>query len=79
MPKIKSILPLPDYHLRIAFDDGRIVLYDMNEDMNTLPGYDELRQGLFSHVQVDASRTCIFWNEDIDLPSDTLYEFGVVI
>ena len=27
-------------------------------------------------VQLDESRTCVFWSEDIDLPSDTLYEYG---
>lgn len=33
--------------------------------------------GLFDQVQLDESRTCIFWNEYIDLASDTLYEYGI--
>ena len=32
--------------------------------------------GLFAQVQVDDSRTCVFWNENIDLPSDIIYEYG---
>ena len=32
--------------------------------------------GLFDQVQLDASRTCIYWNDEIDLPSDILYEYG---
>lgn len=51
--------------------------YDVKEDFS-LPGYGVLRDvhGLFQQVQLDESRTCVFWNEDVDLPSDTLYEYG---
>ncbi len=31
---------------------------------------------LFNQVQLDSSRTCVYWNEDIDLPSDSIYEYG---
>ncbi len=77
IPRIKSVRPLPDYMLSVVFDDGKSVIYDMKEDMN-LPGYDALREirGLFNQVQLDASRTCIYWNDYIDLPSDILYEYG---
>ncbi len=34
---------------------------------------------LFQQVQLDPSRTCVYWNEDIDLPSDVLYEYGVEV
>ena len=53
----------------------------MNEDIDTLPGYDALKSiyGLFNQVQLDESRTCVFWNEDIDLPSDMIFEYGKVL
>lgn len=75
--RIKRLTPLPDYVLEVSFDDGKTVLYDTKEDMN-LPGYDALRSitGLFQQVQLDQSRTCVFWNDEIDLPSDILYEYG---
>ena len=75
--RIKRIFPLPDYVLEVSFDDGKTVLYDTKEDMN-LPGYDALRSvaGLFQQVQLDQSRTCVYWNDEIDLPSDILYEYG---
>lgn len=81
LPRIKTIKPDKKYVLHIEFDDGKKVLYDMEEDMDTLPGYDDLRKinGLFEAVSVDESRTCIMWNDYIDLPSDTLYEYGEVI
>lgn len=77
LPKISSITPMPDYLLAVSFDDGRRVIYDVKEDLH-LPGYSALRDvhGLFQQVQVDASRTCVYWNEDIDLPSHALYEYG---
>lgn len=78
IPKIKSIKPLKDYHLYVVFDDGKEVIYDVTEDINTLPNYNLLKelQGFFKTVQLDSSRTCVFWNDEIDLPSDTIYEYG---
>ncbi len=75
--RISSIRALPDYVLSVAFDDGKKVLYDVKEDMN-LPGYSLLREvvGLFQQVKLDASRTCVFWNDEIDIPSDIIYEYG---
>ncbi len=78
-PRIINVNALQDYCLRISFDDGRTVIYDMKEDIATLPGYDELLHGLFPYFEVDKSRTCISWSERIDLPSDTLYEYGVPV
>ncbi len=75
--RIKEIEPLPDYILKVVFDDGKAVFYDVKEDMN-LPGYEALRtvHGLFKQVRLDKSRTCVYWNDNIDLPSDTIYEYG---
>lgn len=77
IPRIKCLAPLPSFMLSVSFDDGKRVLYDVKEDFN-LPGYSALRdvRGLFDQVQLDKSRTCVYWNEDIDLPSDTIYEYG---
>ncbi|MBQ3854729.1 MAG: DUF2442 domain-containing protein [Anaerovibrio sp.] len=79
IPRIKHIESQKDYILRVLFDDGRIVLYDVKDDIRTLPAYRRLitEYGLFQNFQLDASRTCVFWNDEIDLPSDTIYEYGV--
>ena len=78
IPRIKSVKPMKDYVLNVIFDNGKNVLYDMNEDIDTLAGDGDLKSvyGLFAQVQVDDSRTCVFWNENIDLPSDIIYEYG---
>lgn len=77
--RIKEVKPLCDFKLSVIFDDGKSVVYNMADDIATLPGYDDLKNisGLFEAVQLDESHTCIFWNDYIDLPSDTIYEFGV--
>ena len=76
--RISKIEPLSDYRLFVRFDDGKQVIYDMNEDIHTLPGYSILQEvtGMFQNLQLDESRTCVYWTDEIDLPSDTIYEFG---
>lgn len=78
--RIKSIVPLPDYELLVVFDDGKTVVYDVKEDMKDIPAYEILRTtyGLFQRVQIDKSRTCVYWSPDIDLSSDAIYEYGKV-
>lgn len=78
IPRIKKLQPKEDYRLLVEFEDGKVVLYDVNSDINDIPSYNELRtrKGLFNSVQIDASRTCVYWTDDIDLPSDIIYEYG---
>lgn len=77
MVRIKDFNTINNYRLKVIFDDGRQVIYDMSEDMQTLPGYRDLQQpGLFNAAQLDESRTCIYWNDYIDIPSDIIYEYG---
>ena len=76
--RIKSIEPQKDFVLRVVFDDGKICLYNVKEDIDSIEQYKDLEKiaGLFKQVQIDESRTCVFWNENIDLPSDMIYEYG---
>ena len=36
-------------------------------------------QGLWKQFSLDESRTCVYWNDRIDLPSDSIYEYGKII
>ena len=78
IPRIKSIEPRADYKLFIRFDGGEEVLYDVNEDILQIPDFSVLKTetGLFENLRLDESRTCVYWSDRIDLPSDTLLEFG---
>ena len=80
IPRIKSYQVLDDYLLSVEFDDGYKVIYDVKDDIRTLPSFRALSEvyGLFRQVQLDSSRTCIYWNDEIDLASDSIYEYGAV-
>jgi hypothetical protein len=69
---------MPDYCLSVLFDDGKRVIYDVMDDIKSIETYRDLLSihGLFDQVQLDQSRTCVFWNDEIDLPSDAIYEYG---
>lgn len=78
IPRIKAIEPRPGFRLYVVFDDGKAVLYNVMEDIEQIGSYRDLLviAGLFDQVQLDQSRTWVFWNDQIDLPSDTIYEYG---
>ena len=81
IPRIKSIEIQPDYKLVVLFDDNRKVLYNVEEDIDSIGAFRPLKEipGLWQQAQMDKSRTVVSWNDIIDLPSDTLYEYGTVI
>ena len=76
IPRIKYVKPLKGYLLHVVFDDGKDCIYDVKDDINTIKDYEDLKNisGLFEQVQLDESRTCVFWNDYLDLPSDAIYE-----
>ena len=81
IPRIKRLETRDDYMLFVIFDDDKRVIYDVKEDIDSIPDFEVLRteQGLFKHAQLDESRTCVCWSDRVDLPSDTLLEYGRVI
>ena len=78
IPRIKSLSALDNYILKVGFDDGRIVLYDVKDDIRDIPSYKDLMsvKGLFERPSIDESRTVVSWTDEIDLPSDSIYEYG---
>lgn len=79
IPRIKKLSVLDNYILFVEFDDGYKVMYDVKEDIKALPAFRALVDvhGLFKQVQLDTSRTCVFWNDQIDLASDSIYQYGI--
>ncbi len=78
IPRIKHIQALENYILLVEFDSGVKILYDVKDDIRTLADFKvlESEHGLFNNVQLDPSRTCVYWTDRVDLPSDTLLEYG---
>ncbi len=81
IPRIKAIDAKDDYKLDVLFDDGKRVIYDVSEDIDTIECFKDLKSinGLWNQYSLDESRTCVSWNDYIDLPSDAIYEYGTEI
>lgn len=81
IPRIKSIQPQNGFKLLVVFDEGQQVIYDVNEDIEQIPDFEILKTEpkLFENVQIDQSRTCIYWSDRVDLPSDTILEYGTLL
>ena len=81
IPRIKSIEPKDGFKLVVNFDEGRSVVYNVADDIREIEAFKELETlpGLFGNARLDSSRTCVVWNERVDLPSDTIYEYGVPV
>jgi len=78
IPRIKSVSEKENYKLEVLFDDGKKVLYDVADDIKTIENFKDLEtiNGLWKQYSLDESRTCIYWNDYIDLASDSIYEYG---
>ena len=59
LPRIKTVVPMDGYKLSVLFDDGRKVVYNVAEDIDTIGAFSDLKtvEGLWSQVQVEARST----------------------
>jgi len=78
VPRIKKIQPADNFILLVEFDGGERVAYDVKDDIKSLADFRvlETEYGLFRNAQLDSSRTCVYWTDRVDLPSDTILEYG---
>ena len=77
-PRIINVIPLKDYKLYVFFEDRTGVIYNVGKEIEEHSIYQDLKlvPGLFQEFKIDKSRTRIYWTDDIDLPSDMIYEYG---
>lgn len=77
-PRIVSVEPLEEKHLRVEFSNGENKIYDCNP-LLALERFQLLRtDAFFRSVQVDVGGYGISWNDDIDLSEDELWHKGIV-
>ena len=79
IPRIKNLEALEDYRLKVTFDDGVRVIYDLKDDIAAIDDFKVLltERNLFENAQLDSIRTCVFWNDRVDLASDSILEYGI--
>lgn len=75
---LKIVRPLDHFHLRVSFYDGSVKEYDVSELGQRWPVFESLcsNPDLFQRVEVSPGGFGIFWNDDLDLSCDELYENG---
>ena len=72
-----TVFAMQDYR-HCLWQGGQKVTYDVKDDIRTLADFRvlETEHGLFRNARLDSSRTCVYWTERVDLPSDTILEYG---
>lgn len=58
-----------------------MVWYDTKTLVDCIPQFVELqtKNGLFEQIRVDQGGYGVFWNDDLDIDSDTIWEDGTLI
>jgi hypothetical protein len=81
---VQIVVPLPNYMLYVVFDDGVCKLYDVkpiftHPTLKTV--FKELRdtKGLFDKIKVAPFGHGVFWNDQIDLDCNELYDYGKTV
>lgn len=76
--KVKSVTPLPNYTLRVLFENGTEKEYNVQPLFAKWPVFTDLQTvtGLFDLVKVDAGGYGVSWNDDLDLSCNELWENG---
>ncbi|MCQ2797396.1 MAG: helix-turn-helix domain-containing protein [Bacilli bacterium] len=81
MYPIKQVKFNHNYILEISFSDGSVKRFSVG---NHTDDYPELRplledEDLFKSGKLLPQGTGIYWNDDIDAPSDALYEDSIIV
>ena len=76
--KVKSVKSLDNYILEVVFENNIIKYYDVSNLFEKWTVFKKLKtiNGLFNQVKVDKGGYGIYWNEEIDLSCNELWENG---
>ena len=79
--KVKSVEAEDDYILLVTFQNKVKKRYDIKPLFEKWHVFKDLKniQGLFENVKVDVGGYGIYWNDDIDLSCNELWENGTEI
>ena len=79
--KVKSVNSLPNYKLSVQFAEGITKIYDVSLLFDKWPAFKCFINApeLFEDVEVDKGGYGVFWNDDLDLSCNELYDNGVTV
>jgi hypothetical protein len=71
--RIVAVAPLPEYRLRVEFDDGVTGIVDIFPRLSG-PVFEPLRdEALFYQVTIDDDTGAVYWPNGPDLAPDAMY------
>jgi hypothetical protein len=74
-PRPIAVEPIENYRLIVTFQNGETKIFDVSTLLQ-YPMYENLKdKSVFNLVKVDGH--CIYWDDDIDICPDMLYEKSV--
>jgi len=71
-PRPISVKPLNDHELLITFQNNEVKIFDV-KPLLKYPLYKDLNNSSFFKT-VKADGSCVYWNDDVDLCPDMVYE-----
>lgn len=77
--KITSLATLPDHILLVGFANGEFKQFDLKPLIHKYPPFATLKNvaGLYEQAKIDLGGYGIFWNDDLDISAEGIYEKGV--
>lgn len=76
-PRVTEVIPNDNYELILTFNNGEKRKFDV-KTLFKYPMYEPLKNiGFFKLVKVD--NMCVYWNDDIDICPDALYQQSVLL
>lgn len=81
MHRIQTVEAKDNFIIEAVFFNGQVVQYDVKQLFHVFPQFQtfEKERKLFSDVKVDEGGYAIFWNDELDLDADTIWEDGLII
>ena len=81
MHRIQSVRPLENLTLSVLFQNGTEKKLDMHGLFSVFGQFKvfENNNKLFNQVQVDTGGYGIFWNDDLDLAAEDIWEEGIEV
>lgn len=79
--KVKEVSALDKYCLEVIFINNTKKIYDVKRLFSKWPIFNDLKniKGLFKNVKVDTGGYGVFWNDELDLSSEELWDNGKIV
>ena len=79
MHKIKNVKTEDSFVIRVVFQNGVEKAYDMKKLFEIFPQFRafETIDGLFDQIKTDVGGYGVFWNDELDLAAEEIWENGI--